>query len=143
MADMETIQNLIDKALDECTIAIVGLSPRIDRPSNEVARYLREVGYRIIPVNPLEKEILGERSYSALEEIAEPIGVVNIFKRPGEVEPVVKSAILIGAKYVWMQEGIVNDGAAEIAVSEGLIAIMDRCIKKEHEARAYRLKSGI
>tara|TARA_Y100001949_G_scaffold149278_1_gene133905 strand:- start:188 stop:610 length:423 start_codon:yes stop_codon:yes gene_type:complete len=139
---MDTIQSLIDEALDQCTIAIVGLSPRIDRPSNEVARYLREAGYRIIPVNPLEKEILGERSYSVLEEISEPIGVVNIFKRPSEVEPVVKSAIRIGAKYVWMQEGIVNDEAAGTAVSEGLIVIMDRCIKKEHEARTYRLKSG-
>ena len=142
MADMGAIQSSIDKALDQCTIAIVGLSPRIDRPSNEVARYLIEVGYRIIPVNPLEKEILGEKSYSALEEISEPIGVVNIFKRPSEVEPVVKSAIRVGAKYVWMQEGIVNDEAAGTAVSEGLIVIMDRCIKKEHEARAYRLKSG-
>ena len=73
MADMGTIQSSIDKALDQCTIAIVGLSPRIDRPSNEVARYLIEVGYRIIPVNPLEKEILGEKSYSALEEISSKI----------------------------------------------------------------------
>ena len=143
MAGMDTIQSLIDKALDQCTIAIVGLSPRINRPSNEVARYLREVGYRIIPVNPLEKEILGERSYSALEEIGEPIGVVNIFKRPSEVNSVVKSAIRVGAKCVLMQEGIVNEEAAKTAVSEGLIVIMDRCIKKEHEARTRQSKSGI
>ncbi len=94
------------------TIAVVGLSPNRMRPSNGVSQYMKSQGYRIIPVNPGHPEILGEKSYRRLEDIPEPVEIVNIFRRSQEVGPVVDSAIAIGAKVVWMQEGIVHEDAA-------------------------------
>lgn len=114
------------------TIAVVGLSPKENRPSNDVARYLQKAGYTIIPVNPGQSEILGEKCYQSLLEIPEEIDIVDIFRRPEDVGPVVDQAIKIGAKVVWMQEGIVNEEAAAIARAAGLTVIMDRCLKVDH-----------
>ncbi len=114
------------------TIAVVGLSPKENRPSNDVARYLQKAGYTIIPVNPGQSEILGEKCYQSLLEIPEEIDIVDIFRRPEDVGPVVDQAIKIGAKVVWMQEGIVNEEAAANARAEGLTVIMDRCLKVDH-----------
>jgi len=114
-------------------IAMVGLSPRPDRPSYLVASYLKEQGYRIIPVNPTEKEILGEPCYPSLASIPEPVDVVDIFRRSEEVPAIVEEAIKIGAKAVWMQEGVVNGEAAARAREAGLLVIMDECMLKEHQ----------
>ena len=113
-------------------IAVVGLSPKIHRPSNEVALYMQEAGYKIIPVNPGQTRILGEKCYPDLQSIPGPVDMVNIFRRPDLVEPIVRDAVTIGAKIVWMQQGIVNEEAAEIAEKEGLTVIMDRCLKIDH-----------
>ena len=114
------------------TIAVVGLSPNRMRPSNGVSQYMKLQGYRIIPVNPGHAEILGEKAYRRLEDIPEPVEIVNVFRRSEEVPPVVESAIAIGAKAVWLQEGIRNDEAARRAAAAGLEVVQDRCILKEH-----------
>jgi uncharacterized protein len=114
------------------TIAVVGLSPNRLRPSHGVSQYMKSQGYRIIPVNPGHAEILGEKAYRRLEDIPEPVDIVNIFRRSDQVGPVVDSAISIGAKVVWMQEGIQNEEAGEKARAAGLDVVMDRCILKEH-----------
>ncbi len=113
-------------------IAIVGLSPKKNRPSNQVAVYLMEAGYNIIPVNPGQQEILGKKCYPDLESIPEPIEIVDIFRRPEDLPPIVESAIKIGAKVIWMQQGIVNEDAAAIAKKAGLTVVMDRCLKVDH-----------
>ncbi len=115
------------------TIAIVGLSNNPDRPSYIVAKYLKEHGYHIIPVNPQVKEVLGEVSYPDLFSIPKPVDVVDIFRRPEDVLPIIEQAIKIGAKVVWMQEGIINEAAATKAQQAGLEVVMDKCMKKEHE----------
>jgi predicted CoA-binding protein len=115
------------------TVAVVGLSSREDRPSYSVARYLKEHGYRIIPVNPRETEVLGERCYPDLCSVPDPVEVVDVFRRPKDVPRVVAEAIEIGAKAIWMQEGIVHEAAARRARKAGLEVVMDRCMKKEHE----------
>ena len=114
------------------TIAVVGLSAKPWRPSHGVSEYMQSRGYRIIPVNPNVTEALGEKSYTRLEDVPEKIDVVNIFRRSEFVEPVVDAAIRIGARVVWMQEGVVHREAAEKARQAGLSVIMDRCILKEH-----------
>lgn len=120
------------------TIAVVGLSSKKFRPSYGVAQYLKSAGYHIIPVNPNESEVLGEKSYPSLESIpaAEKIDIVDIFRRSEEVSDVVDSAIRIGARAVWMQEGVVNELAAARARSAGLFVAMDLCILKEHRRHA-------
>lgn len=118
------------------TIAVVGLSPQADRPSYRVAAYLQAHGYRIIPVRPGVEEILGERAYGALSEIPADITVdmVDIFRRAEDVMPVVEAALARGdAKVVWMQEGIVNNQAGDLARVKGLSVVMDRCAMKEHK----------
>src|SRR3989454_295217 len=122
------------------TIAVVGLSSNPMRPSHGVSEYLQGAGYRIIPVNPNETEVLGERSYARLEDVPEKIEIVNVFRRAEEVPPVVESAIRVGAKVVWMQMGIENEEAAEKARSAGLVAIEDACILVEHRRRARELR---
>ena len=123
----------IKKILTESkTIAVVGLSPKEDRPSYRVASYLKSKGFRIIPVNPNAQEILGEKSYPDLRSIPENIDVVDIFRKSEDVPPVVDEAIQTGAKAVWMQEDIVNEPAAQKARSAGLLVVMDRCMLKEH-----------
>ncbi|MGD0780602.1 MAG: CoA-binding protein [Dehalococcoidales bacterium] len=113
-------------------VAMVGLSANPERPSNIVATYLKGKGYKVIPVNPGEKTILGETSYPDLASVPEKIDVVDIFRRPEDVPPIVKEAIKIGAKAVWMQEGVVNEAAAAEAEKAGLKVVMDRCMRKEH-----------
>ena len=119
------------------TIAVVGLSSNKFRPSYGVAEYLQHAGYRIIPVNPNESEVLGERAVARLEDIREKVDIVDIFRRSEFVPPIVESAIAIDAKAVWMQEGVVNEEAAERARAAGLFVVMDHCILKEH-ARRFR-----
>jgi uncharacterized protein len=114
------------------TIAVVGLSSNPMRPSNGVAAYLQRVGYRVIPINPNESEVLGEKCYARLEDVPEKIDLVDIFRRPECVPEIVESAIRVGAKTVWMQEGVVNHQAAERARAAGLEVVMDRCTLKEH-----------
>lgn len=114
------------------TIAVVGLSSNPMRPSNGVAAYLQRAGYRVIPVNPNESEVLGEKCYARLEDVPEKIDLVDIFRRPECVPEIVESAIRVGAKTVWMQEGVVNQEAAERARTAGLDVVMDRCTLKEH-----------
>ena len=128
--DMEEIEAVLKEGR---TIAVVGLSPKPDRPSYVVARYLQAQGYRIIPVNPNAQEILGEKAYPTLLSIPEKVDIVDIFRRPEEVPPVVEEAISIGARVVWMQEGVVHEGAAQRAREAGLKVVMDRCMKKEHQ----------
>src|SRR5262252_7626201 len=114
------------------TIAVVGLSSNPMRPSNGVAAYLQRAGYRIIPVNPKESEVLGEKCYARLEDIPEKIDIVDIFRRSEYVPEIVESAIRLGAKTVWMQEGVIHEEAAERARNAGLKVVMDRCTLKEH-----------
>ena len=119
------------------TIAVVGLSSKPYRPSRGVAEYLQSVGYRIVPVNPHETEVLGEKAYAKLEDIPFPVDAVNIFRRSEFVPEIVRSAIAIGARSIWMQEGVVNHEAAEAARQAGLHVVMDACIMKEH-VKHYR-----
>jgi uncharacterized protein len=114
------------------TIAVVGMSSRPGRLSEEVPRYLMACGYKIIPVNPNITEVLGEKAYPDLASIGEPVDLVDIFLHPDQVMPVVDQAIQIGARVVWMQEGIVNDEAAERAQGAGLSVIQDMCIRSVH-----------
>jgi len=113
-------------------IAVVGLSNKRARPSHSVAEYMQKQGYRIIPVNPNETEVLGEKSYARLEDIPEHVDIVDIFRRSELVAPVVESAIRIGASAVWMQEGVVDLVAARKAKAAGLAVVVDRCILKDH-----------
>src|SRR5712664_4478272 len=122
------------------SIAVVGLSSNPMRPSYGVTEYMQSAGYRIIPVNPNETEVLGEKSYARLEDVPEEIEIVNIFRRAEEVPPVVESAIRIGARVVWMQLGIENEAAAEKARAAGLVVVEDACILVEHRRRVGELK---
>jgi uncharacterized protein len=121
------------------TIAVVGLSSNPARASYEVTEYMQKAGYRIIPVNPNEREVLGEKSYARLEDVPEKIGIVDVFRRAEDVPPVVESAIRVGAKVVWMQLGIENAGAAERARAAGLNVVEDACIFVEHRRRVKLL----
>jgi len=114
------------------TIAVVGLSSRRSRPSYGVSEYMQAVGYRIIPVNPLETEVLGEKAFASLDDVKEPVDIVDVFRRSEFVPDIVDAAIRIGAKCVWMQEGVVHEDAASKARAAGLSVVMDRCILKEH-----------
>ena len=118
--------------MDSKTIAVVGLSPKPHRPSNQVARYLMEAGYTIIPVNPGQDSVLGMPCYPNLRSIPTSVDLVDIFRRSEAVMPIVEEAIEIGAKYIWMQEGIVNREAAARAEAAGLAVVMDRCTKIDH-----------
>jgi len=114
-------------------IAVVGLSSKKFRASYGVAEYMQREGYRIIPINPHETQVLGERAYARLEDVPEHIDIVDIFRRSEFVGPVVESAIRIGAAAVWMQEGVEDPSAARKATKAGLMVVMDRCILKEHQ----------
>jgi predicted CoA-binding protein len=127
-----SITELLDTAK---TIAVVGLSSKPSRPSYGVARYLQSSGYRIIPVNPNESEVLGEKCYARLEDIPEKIDIVDIFRRSELVPEIVDAAIRIGARAVWMQEGVVNEESAEKARRAGLTVVMDLCMAPEHQKR--------
>ena len=129
MTQADTIEKILK---DSKTIAVVGLSPDPARPSHGVARYLQAQGYRIIPVNPIVEEILGEKSYPDLASLPEEVDVVDIFRRSRHVPAIVEAAIAKGARAVWMQEGIVHQEAAARAREAGLMVVTDRCMLKEH-----------
>ena len=118
------------------TITVVGLSGRRFRPSHGVAEYLQRAGYRVIPVNPHETEVLGEEAYPDLASVPLPVDIVDIFRRSEHVPEIVEEAIRIGAKMVWMQEGVIHEDAAQAALAAGLEVVMDRCILKEHRRLA-------
>ncbi len=124
---------LFKKILTESKrIAVVGLSPKPERPSHAVARYMLAQGYEIIPVNPGHSEILGQKSYPNLRAIPQPVDVVDIFRRSEFVPPIVDEALSIGTRYIWMQEGVVHPEAARVAESRGVPVVMDFCIKVAH-----------
>ncbi len=126
----------IDRILSDAkTIAVVGLSSDATRASNSVSRYMQSNGYRIIPVNPNESSVLGEKAYARLEDVPEKIDLVDVFRRSDEAGQHVDEAIRIGADCVWLQEGVVNEEAAHRALVAGLLVVMDRCILKEHRKR--------
>ena len=119
------------------TIAVIGLSAKRFRPSHGVAEYMQQAGYRIIPVNPLETQILGETCYPDLDSVPGPVDIVDIFRRSEFVPEIVEAAIRKGAKAIWMQEGVIHEDAARRAEKAGLTVIMDRCILKDHRRLAY------
>jgi predicted CoA-binding protein len=118
------------------TIAVVGISDKPDRPSHQVAKYLKDRGYRVIPVNPLVTEVLGEKAYKSLGEIPERVDLVDVFRKSADVPPIAEEAVRIGARFFWMQEGVENDRAREILEAAGIPCVMDRCVKKELEKRS-------
>jgi len=130
---MSTIAELLTSAR---VIAVVGLSSKKHRPSYGVSEYMQRAGYRIIPVNPNEESVLGEKAYPSLEDVPEKVDIVNIFRRSEFVPEIVEQAIRAGAKAIWMQEGVVHEEAAGRARQAGLTVVMDRCILKEHRRLA-------
>jgi uncharacterized protein len=126
-----TVKEILEKYK---TIAVLGLSSQSWRPSYSVSQYMQSVGYRIIPVNPNETEVLGERAYASLDDVPDPIEIVNIFRRPEFVSDIVEAAIRRKAPVVWMQLGVINETAAARARAAGLEVVMDRCILVEHRA---------
>jgi predicted CoA-binding protein len=138
----ESIHSSVDPIADILretkTIAVVGLSSNPRRPSFEVAHYLQSAGYRIIPVNPNEQEVLGEKSFARLEDIPEKVDLVDVFRRAEGVPPVAESAVKIGAKVLWMQLGIENAGAADLAQRAGLTVIEDACLLVEYKKRRHK-----
>jgi predicted CoA-binding protein len=129
---MNDDQMMKDILVSAKTIASVGLSSNQEKESYWIVSYLKDQGYRIIPVNPTADEILGEKAYPDLESVPEKIDVVQVFRKPDDVPPVVDSAIKVGAKAVWMQEGIVNEEAAQKARQAGLQVVMDACMRVTH-----------
>ncbi len=130
----------IQRILDECrTIAVVGLSSNTWRASNSVSAYMQSKGYRVIPVNPNETQVLDEQAYASLADVPERFDLVNVFRRSEEAGAVVDEAIRTGAKAVWLQEGVIDQAAARRALDAGLLVVMDRCILKEH-ARMQRAR---
>ena len=125
-------QQIKDLLIQAHTIAVVGLSSSRVRASYGVSQYMQSAGYRIIPVNPNEQQVLGEKAYARLEDIPEKIDVVDVFRRPEFVPEVVDAAIRVGARAIWMQEGVADEAAAQRAREAGLFVIMDSCILKEH-----------
>lgn len=126
---MRSIREILQRAR---TVAVVGLSSRRFRPSYGVSEYMQSAGYRIIPVNPKETAVLGEKAYATLDEVPEKVDIVNIFRRAEFVPEIVQAAIRKGASAVWMQEGVVHPDAARLAEDAGLDVVMDRCVLKEH-----------
>lgn len=134
--DTATIQRILHTAR---TVAIVGLSGNPLRASNFVGFYLQRHGYRVIPVNPRETEILGERSYPSLTDLPGPVDVVNVFRAPGALPGIARDAVAIGAGALWCQFGVVNDDGNRIAVDAGLSLVVDRCLKIEHARHLGRM----
>ena len=126
---MDEIEKIIKESKN---VAVVGLSNKLGRPSLTVASYLKGQGYKIIPVNPTIQEVGGDKCYPDLASVPDRIDIVDVFRRSDEVLPVVDAAIKIGAKAIWMQEGIVNEEAADKAREAGLMVVMDKCMLKEH-----------
>jgi uncharacterized protein len=129
MSNVEVIKRI----LNECrTIAVVGLSSNSYRPSHGVAEYMQRKGYKVIPVNPNETQVLGEKAYPALDKVAEKIDLVDVFRRSEEAGAVVDDAIRIKAKAVWLQEGVIDEAAAMRARKAGLLVVTDKCWLKEY-----------
>lgn len=129
------------RILDECrTIAVVGLSSNSSRPSHGVASYMKRAGYQVIAVNPNETEVFGEKSFACLADVPDKVDLVDVFRRSEEAGAAVDQAIAIGAKAVWLQEGVIDYAAAQRAVDAGLLVVMDRCWLKEH-AKVQRARS--
>ena len=124
------IRNMLETAKG---IAILGLNPKPERDSNRVARYLKDHGYRIIPVRPAQKEILGEKAYRSLDDIKEPVDIVDVFRNSAQIVPHANEAIRLKPKVFWMQLNIENREAADLLTAAGIDVVMDRCIKVEHE----------
>jgi len=133
--DDDTLRGVFERTR---TIAVVGLSSQPGRPSYRVAAYLQRAGYRIRPVNPNEREVLGEPAVGSLAELAEEIDLVDVFRRPAFTPEVAREAVAVGAKVLWLQLGIANSEAAEIAASGGLTVVMDSCIMVEHRRLAAK-----
>jgi predicted CoA-binding protein len=134
---MGIFQNPPDEEIREllrrvCTIAVVGLSPRTNRPSHGVAAQMQRFGYRIIPVRPAVESVLGEKSYASLREVPDPFDLVDVFRAPEYVDQVVEECIALGAPAIWLQEGVVNIPAAERARQAGMTVVMDRCVYREY-----------
>jgi len=113
------------------TVAVVGISDKPERPSHVVAKYLQDRGYRVIPVNPMITEVLGEKAYRSLSDIPEKVDLVDVFRKSENVPPIAEEAARAGARFFWMQEGVASDRAGEILDAAGIPWVMDRCIKKE------------
>lgn len=124
-----TIEQILREAK---TIAVVGLSNDSSKASYNVGKTLQRIGYRVIPVNPKENVVLGQKAYARLEDIAEPIDIVNVFRRPEHTPEVARSAVSVGAKALWLQLDIANEEAKQIAEAGGLDVVMDTCILVEH-----------
>jgi len=132
LPESDPIYELLSRAR---TIAVVGLSDSPQRPSHRVALYMQSQGYSIIPVNPQITEALGEKSYPSLLEVPVKIDIVDVFRRPEYVDEIVEQAIQLKVPAIWLQEGVIDDRAAEKARAAGMFVVMDRCILKEHRAR--------
>ena len=138
---MNKTWNTVDEILKRMrVVAVVGLSGRPDRPSYQVASYLQAQGLRIIPVNPTIADVLGEKAYPSLRDVPVSIDVVDVFRRPDEIEPIVDDAITVGAPVLWLQLGVVNDAAARQAEAAGMTVVMDRCLKVEHQKSRERMR---
>ncbi|MFM8552221.1 MAG: CoA-binding protein [Nitrospiraceae bacterium] len=137
MSSITSSPETIRRIFDECrTIAVVGLSSNPTRPSYGVAVFMQQQGYRIIPVNPLEMPVLGEQAYPSLAAVPEQVELVSVFRKSEEAGKVVDEAIKIGARAVWLQEGVIDAAAAQRAKAAGLLVVMDRCWKKEYRRLA-------
>jgi len=128
MNDKETINQILQMK----TIAVVGMSPKPERPSHYVALYLRDHGYKIIPVNPGQREIAGETCYSSLKDIPKPVDVVDVFRRPEHVLSIAEATVEIGAKALWLQDGVINEEATKLAEEAGLLVVMNDCMLRRH-----------
>jgi predicted CoA-binding protein len=128
---MNSIED-IKKIFQMKTIAVVGMSPKPERPSHYVAMYMKEQGYNIIPVNPGHNEIAGMKSYPSLQDIPKPIDVVDVFRRSEYVLPIAESAVAVGSKALWLQDGVINEDGAELAKNAGLLVVMDDCMLRRH-----------
>jgi len=129
-------EETIDAILDQCrTIAVVGLSSSLSRPSHSVASYMKRHGYKVIAVNPNETQVFGETAYESLGDVGAEIDLVDIFRRSSEAGAAVDAAIAVNAKAVWLQEGVIDAAAAKRAHDAGLMVVMDRCWLKEHARR--------
>ena len=122
----------IDQILKMKTVAVVGMSPKPERPSHYVGMYLKEQGYDIIPVNPGHKEIASMTSYSSLLDIPVKVAVVDVFRRPEHTVPISEAAVEIGARALWLQDGVINDDAAKLAEDAGLLVVMNDCMLRRH-----------
>jgi predicted CoA-binding protein len=130
IADANDIKRILASAK---TIAIVGVSPKPERASYQVAAYLKKAGYRVIPVRPAQAEILGERAYPSLDAVSDPVDIVDVFRRSDQILPHAQESLRLGPRVFWMQEGIENREAAGILAAAGIDVVMNRCIKRSHE----------